>query len=309
MDFKKLIRLLTPIMVEGIFAVRRNSRDRLVEMLHELEFLTRSVDELPDGIVIKLQILDINLLHRLLIGEANKFLLASRISHDRATQSQANNASWQAVEHYYAAYYGVHYLLRLTGVSVTNLDSRASTAIERSALGIVLTSKIPAGLYTMDYNDQSNILTLKKKNKKNSGGSHQDVWQLWDSLVDKLKTQTNIDPVEYACTAIELAEHRRFLVRSTAKYNPPEIRGEINYQFKGGSWIFEVKAQDSIDRIQRSISNQKLLNLTPSSTPEGLIESNKFIIGLAKAVFLHGVERYPNGICRTLANKYSAYIA
>lgn len=309
MDFKKLIRLLTPIVVDGVLAVRQNSHDRLIEVLHELDFVTRSVSQLPDSIVIELQILDPSSFYRMLAGEANKFLLASRVSHARAAQSQENNASWQAVEHYYSAYYAVHYLLRLTGVSLTNLDEQSINVIARSALGVPIQTQIPGGLYVMRYDDTSKILTLKKNTKKGSGGSHQDAWKLWEELVEKLKTQTGADPVEYASIAVDLAAHKNFLVRSTSKYNPPDIRGEINYQFKGGSWVFEKKSKDSIERIQRSIASQQITQPARTPNPEGLVASNKMIIGLAKAVFQNASERYPASICRSLSNRYSSYIA
>lgn len=308
MDFKKLIRLFAPIMVEGALSVRRNATDRLVEMLHELQFVTRNIARTADSITVELQILDADLLYRLLAGEANRFLLASRVSHGRSIQDQPNNASWQAIENYYAAYYAVHYLLRLSGITVTNLDSRGTDAITRSNLGTPASPPVPGGLYIMHYDDASKMLTLKK-NLKKSGGSHQEAWQLWEALVEKLRIRTNTDPVEYASTSIDLSEHKSFLVRSTAKYNPPEIRGEINYQFRGGSWIFEHKAKDTITRLQRSISSTQSPAATRAPTPEGLVSNNKIIIGLAKAVFLHVAEKYPNGICRSLANKYSDYIA
>lgn len=308
MDIKKLARLLAPIIVDGVLAVKQNSKHRLVEMLHELEFVTRSFTQLPDSIVIELQILDVDLLFRLLAGEANKFLLASRISHERATQRQTNNASWQAVEHYYAAYYSVHYLLRLTGLSVTNLDSRATNAIIRSNLATTPISQVPNGLYLMQFDDQTNILTLRKNTKRGPGGSHQDVWQLWEGLIDKLKNQATTDLVEYAAVSISLTEHKNFLTRSTAKYNPPEIRGEINYQFKGGSWIFEPKAQESIERIQRLISSHQPSLSIGSPTTDGLIASNKIIISLAKTIFVNAAERYPKSIGRSIANKYAAYV-
>lgn len=308
MEFKKLLRLLAPIMVEGALSVRRNASDRLVEMLHELQFITRSIVRTAECVTVELQILDADLLYRLLAGEANKFLLASRVSYERSIQDQPNNASWQAIENYYAAYYAVHYLLRLTGITVTNLDSRGTDAITRSNLGSSASLPVPGGLYIMHYDDASMILTLKK-NLKRSGGSHQEAWQLWEGLVEKLRIGTNTDPVEYASTSIDLSEHKKFLVRSTAKYNPPEIRGEINYQFRGGSWIFEHKAKDKIARLQRSISSTQSQTATRTPTPEGLVSNNIIIIGLAKAVFLHIADKYPKGICRSLANKYSNYVA
>lgn len=308
MDLKRTIRLLSPLLIEGALAVRQNSNERLVEMLHELEFSTKSIKKSVDKIAIELQILDVDLLYRLLAGEANKFLLASRVSHARSTQNQPSNASWQAIENYYAAYFGVHYLLRLTGVSVTNIDARGVAAIERSNYGQKPSFNIPAGLYVMNFEESSKTLTLTKNTKK-SGGSHQDAWHHWEKLIDKLRTQTNTDPVEYAAISLDLAEHKRFLVRSTSKYNPPEIRGEINYQFRGGSWIFEKGASKSVGVLQRSLLTESASGVpVTAATPAGLISTNRFIISLAKAVFLHASDKYPKGVCRSISNKYKTYV-
>lgn len=309
MDIKRTIRLLAPLLIEGALAVRQNSNDRLVEVLHELEFSTKSIKQTLDGIEIELQILDVDLLYRLLVGEANKFLLASRVSHERSTQNQPSNASWQTIESYYAAYFGVHYLLRLTGVSITNLDSRGVASIERSNYGAKPNFTIPGGLYVMVYDEPSKILRLTK-NTKRSGGSHQDAWRLWDDLIDRLRSRTNTDPVEYAALSIDLAEHKRFLVRSASKYNPPEIRGEINYQFRGGAWVFEKGASKSVGILQRSLSADGVPSMSvAAATPAGLISINKFIIILAKEVFLHASEKYPRGVCRSISNKYKFYIS
>lgn len=308
MDIKRAIRLLGPLLIEGALAARQNSNERLVEMLHELEFSAKSINKNADSIEIELQILDVDLLHRLLAGEANRFLLASRVSHDRSMQNQLNNASWQAIESYYAAYFGVHYLLRLTGVSITNLDSKGVASIERSNYGPKPSFTIPGGLYVIAYDESSKILKLTKNTKK-SGGSHQDAWQLWEKLIDRLRLQTDTDPVEYAALSIYLAEHKQFLVRSNSKYNPPEIRGEINYQFRGGSWVFEKGASKSVGILQRYLSAQGVPDLPVTvATPVGLIFTNKFIISLAKEVFMHASEKYPRGVCRSISNKYKSYV-
>ena len=308
MDIKKAIRLLGPLMVDGILSVRNHSHERVVEMLHELQFVTRGITTTTNQTIIDIQILDAEPLYRLFAGEANKFLLASRISHERSTQEQLNNASWQTIENYYAAYYGIHYLLRLTGVSVTNLDSRGVNAIQRSIYGAFSVPTVPSGLYVLKFDDASKVLTLTKNNKK-SGGSHQDAWQLWEELVEKMRVQTNTDPVEYASISIELTEHKQYLIKSTAKYNPPEIRGEINYQFRGGSWIFEKNASKSIGILQRSIAGGQSFHTPGLATPQSLIANNKMIIDLAKAVFIYAAGKYPKGICRALSNKYKTYIS
>lgn len=305
MDFKKATRLISPLLVEGLLSVRKSSNNRLIEMLHQLDFSTRSIKDIEGQIVIELQILDPDLLYLLLAGEANKFLLASRVSLARSMQDQPKNASWQAVENYYSAYYAVHYLLRLTGQSLTNIEAQGVSSILRSYYSSVKAPSIPAGLYFMEYDDNSKILILKKIKK--SGGSHQTAWQLWEALVDKIKAQAENDPTEYTETAISFSEHKRLLVKSTAKYNPPEIRGEINYQFKGGTWIFEKNSAKSIGYLQRSIAGEIPISLAATASLT-LIASNKLIIDLAKEVFSYASNKYPKSICRSILNQYDSYI-
>ncbi|WP_416616221.1 hypothetical protein [Pseudomonas luteola] len=288
--------------------MKRSSHGRLVERLNDLEFVVRNYTKTDKLLSIELQILDENLLYRLLAGEANKFLLASILTHSRSKQDQAGNASWQTVEHYYAAYYAVHYLLRITGVSVTNLDDGGARIIESSSLGSIGANVIPSGLYLISYDKSSKILTLKKELKKSSGGSHQQLWSLWEGFLNKLDAITSQDPVEYTSVSVALSIHKSFLLKSTAKYNPPEIRGEINYQFKGGSWRFEDNAKTVVGRLQRSISSIQLLALTNTATPEGLVSHNNFIIEFAKLVFIHSSNKYPKGIAHSLANQYADYL-
>lgn len=308
MEITKLIRLFTPLAVEGVWAVKRNSRERLVERLNDLEFVTRGVLKTDKLLAIEMQVLDEALLYRLLAGEANKFFLASRLTYSRSAQEQFANASWQAVEHYYAAYYAVHYLLRLTGVSVTNLDEAGARIIESNSLGVVAYKSVASGLYVMNYDKVSKVLTLKKELKKSGGGSHQQLWQLWEELITKLNAGTSQDPVEYTSVSVSLSVHKSFLVRSTAKYNPPDIRGEINYQFKGGSWRFEADAKNVVGKLQRAISSMQVTAPTNTATPEGLISHNNFIIEFAKFVFIHSSKNYPKGIGHSLANQYADYL-
>jgi len=309
MEFNKLIRLFLPLAVEGVWAVKRYSMERLVEKLDHLEFSVRKFTATSKLLSIELQILDEALLYKLLAGEANKFLLASRLTYNRSTQNQEANASWQAVEHYYSAYYAVHYLLRVAGISVTNLDERGARIIEESSFGSLTRNSVPSGLYLMRYDKVSKILTLEKDLKKSGGGSHQQLWSLWEMLLEKLDAGTSQDLVEYASVSVALAVHKSFLVRSTAKYNPPDIRGEINYQFKGGSWRFEEGAGRVVGRLQRAISSMQYSASISSATPEGLISNSNFIIEFAKRVFLHSSDRYPKGIVHSLANQYSEYLA
>jgi len=186
MDFTKLTRLYMPLLIPGILDAKRMSYDRLIEKIDDLEFVTRSVIQDTKEITIQLQIIDEELLQHLLSGEANKFWLASMFTLNRAHQIQNGNVAWQAVEHYYAAYYAVHYLLRISGVSLTNLDSNAISAIAQNNIGTPISVNIPNGLYTIRYDKNNSALMLKKSIKNKGGGSHKDAWRLWEELIVRL---------------------------------------------------------------------------------------------------------------------------
>jgi hypothetical protein len=304
MSAQKLVRLILPLVIGGIVGARRRSGDRLVDKLDEITFVTRSIREVMGITQIELQVLDEEPLFNLLSGEACRFVLASLISHQRSLQVQNGNAAWQAVEHYYSAYYAIHYLLRTTGVAVTNLDDQAVANILKNQLGPPSATSLPGGLYTLHYDDSAKIATLTKR-KKSTGGSHMVAWQLWTTLVDRLSTNTAADIAEYGRESIELAAHKRFIVKSQGRYSPPEIRAEINYRFKGGVWVFEK--DKSVSRIQASIASTANPTIGQQFDTDSLISNNKFIVGLAMALFKHSASVYPKAISKVIAHTYAEY--
>ena len=125
----------------------------------------------------------------------------------------------------------------------------------------------------------------------------------------RLLKEAETDTVEYANTAIQLSEHRSFVVKSTDQYTPPELRGEINYQFRGGVWIFEKNSSKSINELQSFISQPAVAPMKMPVNIRSLMSNNKIIIELAKKMFLHGANNYPRSICRYLAHKYSTHLS
>ena len=130
---------------------------------------------------------------------------------------------------------------------------------------------------------------------------------MWVALIEKLQASTLVDPIEYARESLDLIEHKKFIVRSTGRYAPPELRSEVNYQFKGGTWNFEKQSTDNIRRLQNSIMDSNI-DLSEKSNQHSLISNNKLIINIAKSVFKHSSDKYPKSICRSLQNRYSTFI-
>lgn len=306
MEFNKLLRLLIPHVVIGALKAPRIAKGKLTDNLNKIEFVTREITKIGEQLVVKLQVLNEDSFYQFLAGDANRFLMASRISLMRSAQLQAGNGAWQAVEHYYAAYYAVHYLIRMTGISLTTLDDKAIKIIKACCFGDVATTELGGGLYLLRYDDNSKEITLSKVKK--GGGSHKMAWSLWMELVEKLSSETNSDPLEYAKISLDLSDHKKFINKSADSYGPSDVRSEINYQFRGGLWIFEDESSESVRRVQSLISTPAITALNSKYNSESLIQHNKIIIGLGAQLFKHASTSYPRGICRSLSNKYKAFL-
>ena len=105
---------------------------------------------------------------------------------------------------------------------------------------------------------------------------------------------------------MDLKDHKAFLSNSRGFMLAPDIRAQINYQFKGGTWHFEKNAAN-VSSIQRSIQNTSPMRPIVNPTPLGLISNNKLIIELAKAVFISTAKNYPKSFTRSLKNEYAEY--
>jgi len=304
MATEKFLRLIRPQIIAGVGRVKRMSHDRVVERLSDLEFITRSVteSEKPAKLEIELQIIDEELLYQLLAGEANRFLMAAILSKSRSLQAQPDNVAWQAVEHYYSAYYSVHYLMRMTGRSITSLDARAVRAINNNSFSSEANPTIPEGLYELAYNPISKTLTLVKQPK--GGGSHKDAWNIWVLLLNEMVKTSKTDITEYSSESLDLTAHKQFVIKSKGHYRPTEIRGAINYQFRGNCWQFEKESKNKIACLQREIAEGSTV-INGDIDTSAFLRNNSFIYSLAVLAFQSMASSYPGSIARSICNIYS----
>lgn len=304
MNYEKLLRLFIPITTSGLLSVRKNSHGRFAEKLGDLTFVTDSITTDNEESTITLRILYFEEYCRLLLGEAHYFLLASRLSHLRCLQEQPQNASWQIIENYYSAFFAAHYLLRISGTSLTHIDSNLTREIKRNYYGSP-DQEIKSGIYFITSNEAQSKLTLKQNLTRKPGGSHQDLWKLWIELIDKIKLQTMVDIEEYIDIDNQLNSYKMFLSSTSLQYGPPAVRGKVNYQFKGKSWVFEDKSRDEIRIFQNLIKNSQTEPPNREQTVKNLIFNNMFIINFAFQVFQHYTNNFPRSISRSIKNKYS----
>lgn len=310
----KLLRLFSYFSRDLVAGARKKSVTRFSENLEKLDFIVRGftpatskipATEVAPVIPASPQVIDILMIDdvkfgKFIAGEAHKFFLAAMVSLDRSRQEQQHNLSWQVVEHYYAAYYAVHYLMRIFGYSLTNIDDKAIKKVKEGS--VVSMDGIRSGLSTIEFSIDCTELLITKNEK--GGGSHKDAWAIWVKIIDQLIVECKKDHGEYSSLEMELLAHKNFIVVNDQKFNPSEIRGEVNYQFKGNSWCFEDDTNSRVSLVTKELTKDDY-NLTGSEDKIlRLINNNKFIINLAKRFFDYSSSEYKNGICRSLQNQF-----
>lgn len=315
----KLLRIYSFLSRDPVAGARKKGLTKFSDNLKDLDFILTSF--IPSSLKVKatattvaipavkqqisLYMIDDVKFAKLIAGEAHKFFLASMVSLERSRQLQQHNIAWQIVEHYYAAYYAVHYLMRIAGYSLTNIDDSALKALMRSNITGDMTAH--GGLSTMIFCENCVNITLIKNEK--GGGSHKEAWAIWANIIDDLIKYCKSDDVEYSSLELELKEHMRFVKVNDQTFNPSEIRAEVNYQFKGQSWCFEDDTNGKISTIQNSIAEDTFSLDGKEDKLLKLINNNKLIIMLARDFFKKSNDDFSQGICRSLRHQFKNKIS
>lgn len=311
---EKLTRLFSFSKRDLVAGAKKKSLTRFNDNLENLNFMVRSfspaikkiaatnlspkVDASPQ--TLELLMIDEAKFGKFIAGEAHKFFLASMVSLERARQQQQHNLAWQIVEHYYAAYYSVHYLMRVSGYSLTNIDDKAVKTLKKSS--VVNLNNMQSGLCTLEFSESCDEVTIIKNDK--AGGSHKHAWSIWVKIIDSLIARCKTDAAEYSSLEIDLLAHKNFVMVNDHRFNPSDIRGEVNYQFKGDAWCFEEKTNLKIGRVINEIQSDIYSLSVGDDQVSNLINNNKFIINLAKMFFEFSRAEFKQGICRSIHNQF-----
>jgi hypothetical protein len=298
-NFVKYSRLMLSCAVPDIAMAARYEKERAVDHLKDVQASLVGIDVATNSFTMR--ILDRKAFGDYIAGEAARFWLASMFSLVRASQSEEKSAAWQVIELYYAAYYAAHFVIRITGQSISQMDSAAANQVQRNNL-TGTPFRPNAGLYKLEYKDLDNVRFVPVPK---GGGSHKTAWASWESTITELLSHTTEDISEYFEQSISLIEHQKRI--SPGSYNTPsDIRAEINYQFKGQLWPFEERPKRYIEKINAMVLSSDKKISGGATQPEALIASAKYIIYLAHSLVDSSVKRYPKSILNMLHQKHLA---
>lgn len=150
------------------------------------------------------------------------------------------SVGWLIIRSYYSAYFAMHAILRLFGVSCSQFDANESRAVTDIArIYSLQNGNIAAsGYYKCQYDTQASKVYCKQL-----GNTHQDVWKSFYELIDELATKV--------ASADFLKKDRDYVIEYLFKFREglsfrrtlnngswlSKIRNEVNYTHSMGAWF------------------------------------------------------------------------
>ncbi len=178
------------------------------------------------------------------------------MNHRRIDES-SKSVAWILIEHYYAAFFAAHALLRMTGLGCGPIGKSQTTSIMRvaSGWGVHTPKTMSGGLYQFCFSAQTTTFSGTAM----SGSPHEGFWVLFDSRLKEISsavlnpsTALTLDTASRQSVSTKLDELRRnlnYLNAGKASWLT-QIRNSINYDHRLATWYPYTGRQKYYDDLR-----------------------------------------------------------
>jgi len=150
--------------------------------------------------------------------------------------------AWVLIRLYYAGYFAAHAILRTFGISIFQLESEHSEAVEEVAdvWGMLCNVGIRNGTYVCRYNSEIRTVECQQA-RGGSGGTHEVVWaefrRFVSNLASRVLSTSSADSIDQS-VATKLGELEENLCQCgrTSGNWLSYIRNQITYRQQHGCW-------------------------------------------------------------------------
>ncbi len=181
------------------------------------------------------------------------------------------SVGWLIIRSYYSAYFAMHALLRLFGISCSQFDTNESRAITEIArmYSFQNGNTAASGYYKCQYDINNARIHCKQLSN-----THQDVWKSFYDLIDDLATKVSSSDfrkkdrehvIEYLFKLREGLSFRRTLNGGNWL---SKVRNEVNYTHSMGAWFPYSNSSDEHEKMFR------LTQLWKQAPSEEIIQSH-----------------------------------
>lgn len=90
--------------------------------------------------------------------------------------------AWAGIRSYYSSFFAAHAILRLFGISCSQIEPQQASMINKHATSIYgLSGRISSGFYSGEFDSKNNVLKLKKLSD-----THKDTWSIFNAKINEL---------------------------------------------------------------------------------------------------------------------------
>ncbi len=217
------------------------------------------------------------------------------------------SSAWVLLKSYYAAFFAAHTILRMFGISCSQIGFQEAKAVSKiaSLYGNANNLTVSSGFYACQYDSQKKFLSCNKINI-GAGGVHESFWSVFCQRVRSLSDEILIsssNSSESQLVSVKLAE-----LCSNLSYGHCTdgswlsfIRNEVNYRHRFGCWFpyrDYSQANESllgIRKIWRGDPMTMNLRYPKGKELEQFKMTCAFIISLCRLLIIEMAKRCPEG--------------
>lgn len=170
-------------------------------------------------------------------------------------EDAVRSLGWSLVRHYYASFYCAHALMRIAGSSLNHLSGETTSLLNRIGSQYLGASpQIFSGLYQIERTSQNNDIITFRKVSSGNGGSHEDMWSLFLSLLLEVETLVirSQGQTPGALEAVRISSELRKVLCTNGRANggwASSVRNAINYRHDYGIWYPYQKRQNTCTEL------------------------------------------------------------
>lgn len=216
------------------------------------------------------------------------------------------STAWLLVKYYYASYFAAHAILRMLGVSCSNIDGHQSAVINEviDLYDMANGLKISSGTYRCVYESSTQKLVCTRQTT-DKGGSHQFLWTIFYEemrrLSNKILSRSGVreDQQQVATKIDELCEALCSNGNAGGGWLS-SVRNKVNYQQDFGAWFpYGGMTKGIADELfdLRTLWTKDPIKILIVSRSKGehirFLGTCAFIVSLARSMTLDMSGRHP----------------
>ena len=205
-------------------------------------------------------------------GDINRFAVASFESSHHVVRNGTfpKATAWLLISAYYSAFFAAHALLRVLGVSCSQLDKRRVDVVNETAdaqgfLGV----PVKRGSFGCIFDYSSGRLSCERLGST-GGGAHELLWSLFNTEIEQLRFKILVSPTQTAeqnrLAFGKLSDIKAVLTRDGLSNGSwlSHVRNRINYSHELDSWFPYRATRQLYDRLFRIHAQWR-------AEPEGIV--------------------------------------